>query len=112
MKQRLRSVCVFLFLMATSTGNGFAAPSPTSTSSINQLSSVVNVIYKSGVLTIQGLTGQGNVKIYSIIGNEIATYSRVDLINFQRNITLNANTMYIVHVELAGETKLYKFVAR
>lgn len=105
-------MCVFLFMIATLSGYGSTAPSPLFSSTNNQFSSVVNVIYKSGVLNIQGLTGQGNIKIFSIIGNEIAAYPNVDLFNFQRSIDLSTNTMYIIHVEQAGEIKLFKLVAR
>lgn len=63
-------------------------------------------------MNIKGLTGIGNVNIYSIIGNEIAAYYKVNLEDFRRNITLDTKTMYIVRVELAGEIKTYKLVAR
>ncbi len=81
-------------------------------SNASNSSSIVNLIYKNGVLNIKGLTGIGNVTIYSIIGNEIAAYYKVNLGDFQRNITLDTKTMYIVRVEFAGEIKTYKLVAR
>lgn len=76
------------------------------------ISAIVTVFYQQGVLNIKGLTGNGNIKIYSIIGNEIAAFSNVDLHNFQRNIGLELKTMYIIHVETAGQIKLFKLVAR
>jgi len=58
------------------------------------------------------MTGTGNVKIYSIIGNEVASFNQVDLYDFQRNISLELRTMYIVRIETQGQVKLFKFVAR
>ena len=61
---------------------------------------------------MKGLTGIGNVTIYSIIGNEIGTYTNVNLTNFQRNIILDPKTMYIIRIEISGEIKTYKLVTR
>lgn len=73
---------------------------------------LVNLIYKNGLLSIKGLTGIGTVRIYSIIGNEVAVFNQIDLYDFQRNITLESKTMYIVRVETMGEVKTYKLVTR
>lgn len=112
MKDRLRFICLIVFMIAAPIGYGSTLPSPLLKTNLSQQYSVVNVIYKSGILSIQGLTGQGNVKLFSIIGNEIAAYPNVDLYNFQRNINLTPSTMYIIHVEQAGEIKLFKLIAR
>ena len=78
----------------------------------NSSSTLVNLIYKNGVLSIKGLTGVGTVRIYSIIGNEVAVFNQIDLYDFQRNIPLEPKTMYIVRVETMGEVKTYKLVTR
>ena len=79
-------------------------PSPSST--------LVNLIYKDGRLTVKGLTGVGTIRIYSIIGNAVAEFQQVDLFDFQRNIDLERKTMYIVRIEHAGEIQTYKLVTR
>lgn len=114
MKQLFLIIASFFFLFAplASYGNLISSPSPYAVSSSPNSSSIVNLIYKNGVLNIKGLTGIGNVNIYSIIGNEIAAYYKVNLEDFRRNITLDTKTMYIVRVEFAGEIKTYKLVAR
>ena len=45
--------------------------------------STAKLIYKDGFLSINGLIGSANVIIYSIIGNEIAFFSNIDLKNFR-----------------------------
>ena len=114
MKQSFLIIASFFFLFASlaSYGNIRSTPLPPVVSNASNSSSIVNLIYKNGVLNIKGLTGIGNVTIYSIIGNEIAAYYKVNLEDFQRNITLDTKTMYIVRVEFAGEIKTYKLVAR
>ena len=78
----------------------------------NSISTLVNLIYKNGLLSIKGLTGIGTVRLYSIIGNEVAVFNQIDLFDFQRNIPLESKTMYIVRVETMGEVKTYKLVTR
>ena len=73
---------------------------------------IVNIIYKNGVFSIKGLTGVGNIKIYSIIGNEVASFNQVNFYDFQRSLRLDLKTMYIVRVETQGQTKIFKFVTR
>lgn len=101
----------FLFAPLASFGNTLETTSSTSIN-LNTNNTIVNLIYKNGVLSVKGLTGIGNISIYSIIGNEIATYSNVNLADFQRNINLETKKMFIVRVEVAGEIKTYKLVTR
>lgn len=101
----------FLFAPLASYGSTLAT-TPSSPTLSNPDSTIVNLIYKNGLLSIKGLTGIGNISIYSIIGNEIATYSNVNLADFQRNINLETKKMFIVRVEVAGEIKTYKLVTR
>ena len=101
----------FLIISNPLFGRSFPSPlKPINTSIEN--ATIVNIIYKNGVFSIKGLTGIGNVKIYSIIGNEVASFNQVNLFDFQRNLRLDLKTMYIVRIETQGEIKLYKFVAR
>lgn len=113
MKRLLHFLTSLLFLMAPLASQGKALKT-TSISSviINPNTSIVNIIYKNGVLNIKGLNGTGNITIYSIIGNEIGAYYNVNLVNFQRRIVLDSKTMFIIRVEIAGEIKTYKLVTR
>ena len=101
----------FLLAPLASLGNTLVTTSSTSIN-LNANYTIVNLIYKNGVLSVKGLTGIGNISIYSIIGNEIATYSNVNLADFQRNINLETKKMFIVRVEVAGEIKTYNLVTR
>lgn len=113
MKRTLLFFASLFFLMAPVVIQGKAIKTTSFTSySTNPDTAIVNLIYKNGVLNIKGLTGIGNVTIYSIIGNEIGTYTNVNLTNFQRNIILDPKTMYIIRIEISGEIKTYKLVTR
>ena len=99
-----------LFIPNALFGSSLPSPlKPINTSIEN--ATIVNIIYKNGVFSIKGLTGIGNVKIYSIIGNEVASFNPVNLFDFQRNISLDLKTMYIVRIETQGQLKIVKFVA-
>ena len=113
MKRLFQFLASLFFLMAPLATHGKAIQT-TSISSIilNPDTAIVNIIYKNGKLNIKGLNGIGNITIYSIIGNEIGAYYNVDLVDFQRNIVLESKTMFIIRVEIAGETKTYKLVTR
>lgn len=102
-----------IFLIAPLAVHGSAhETTPNVLFSVNSEPAIVNLIYKNGILNIKGLSGQGNITIYSIIGNEIAAYYNVNLVDFQRNIVLDSKTMFIIRVEVAGEIKTYKLVTR
>ena len=113
MKRLFQFLAFLLFLLAPLATHGKAIKT-TSISSIisNPDTAIVNIIYKNGKLNIKGINGIGNISIYSIIGNEIGAYYNVDLVDFQRDIVLESKTMFIIRVEIAGETKTYKLVTR
>ena len=114
MKRLLQILASLFFLLAPLAihGKAIKTTSFSSSSSLNPDTAIVNIIYKNGVLNIKGLTGTGNITIYSIIGNEIGAYYNVNLVNFQRSIVLDRKTMFIIRVEIAGEIKTYKLVTR
>lgn len=113
MKRLLQILASLFFLLAPLATHGEAIKTTSfSSSSLNLDTAIVNIIYKNGVLNIKGLTGTGNITIYSIIGNEIGAYYNVNLVNFQRSIVLDRKTMFIIRVEIAGEIKTYKLVTR
>jgi hypothetical protein len=112
MKRLLQILASLFFLLAPLATHGKAIKTTSFSSSFNPDTAIVNIIYKNGVLNIKGLTGTGNITIYSIIGNEIGAYYNVNLVNFQRSIVLDRKTMFIIRVEIAGEIKTYKLVTR
>ena len=91
MKRLLQFLASLFFLVAPLATHGKAIKTTSISSvSINPDTAIVNIIYKNGVLNIKGLTGTGNITIYSIIGNEIGAYYNVNLVDFQRNIVLDS----------------------
>jgi len=74
--------------------------------------SSAKLIYKDGLLSIEGLNGNANVTIYTIIGNKVANFSNIDLRKFKQNISLQKENMYILRIELSNEILTYKFFAR
>ena len=101
-------ILLFCFPVESSAG----IDSTTLKNSLNAPISLVNIIYKNGVLNIKGLTGIGTIRIYSIIGNEVAVFNQIDLYDFQRTISLEPKTMYIIRIESMGEIKTLKLVTR
>ena len=112
MKRLLQILASLFFLLAPLATHGKAIKTTFFSYSLNPDTAIVNIIYKNGVLNIKGLTGTGNITIYSIIGNEIGAYYNVNLVNFQQSIVLDRKTMFIIRVEIAGEIKTYKLVTR
>lgn len=114
MKKTLFSVLLISTIVLPLTTT-FSAPKISQNSrSISQISTqeVVSLLYENQTLYIDGLTGLGMVKIYTIIGNEIASYDNVNLSDFRTSIALESKTMYIVRVITNNEVKTFKLVAR
>ena len=114
MKNKLFSVVLLSAIVLPMTTT-FSAPkfnqnSPSSFEFVSQ--DVVSLLYENQTLYINGLAGLGTIKIYTIIGNEIASYENVYLADFQTSIVLKSKTMYIVRVITNNEVKTYKLVAR
>ena len=84
---------------------------PISLSSFEQ-KSAARLVYKDGFLSIEGIYGNANVTIYSIIGNKVAFFSNVDLRKFKESIPLQRETMYIARIEFSNTVFTYKFFTR
>ena len=74
--------------------------------------SSAKLIYKDGILNIEGLNGNANVSVYTIIGNKVAVFYNIELSKFKQNINLEKETMYILRIELSNKILTYKFFAR
>ena len=57
-----------------------------------------SIFYKLGTLSLKGFYGKGSVQIYSIIGNKISERKAQDLFEFNLQIDLRKNNMYVVRV--------------
>ncbi len=74
--------------------------------------SSAKLIYKDGILNIEGLNGNANVSVYTIIGNKVAVFYNIELSKFKQIINLEKETMYILRIELSNKILTYKFFAR
>ena len=70
------------------------------------------LIYKDGFLSIEGLDGNANITIYSIIGNKVAFFANVGLRKFKEPVSLQRETMYIARIEFSNRVFTYKFFTR
>ena len=71
------------------------------------------IYYKDNTLFIKGLNGNGNLKIYSIIGNIISDINLQDLSEVSFPIELVRQNMYIIRVQTSENTIFtHKIVAR
>ena len=73
----------------------------------------INIVYQNNTLLINGIYVNGNIKIYSIIGNMIMD---IDIQNFS-NITIPVNlqreNLYIIRIETSDNRIFtHKIVAR
>ena len=66
--------------------------------------------YKLGVLYIRGFVGEGSVQLYSIIGNKITDIEVQDLSEFNLQIDLRKNNMYVIRVINNSEIKTFKII--
>ena len=62
------------------------------------------IYYKDNTLFIKGLNGNGNLKIYSIIGNIISDINLQDLSEVSLTIELVRQNMYIIRVQTSENT--------
>ena len=73
----------------------------------------ITIYYKNNTLFIKGLNGNGNLKIYSIIGNVISDINIQDLSNISLPLELVRQNMYIIRIETSENTIFtHKIVAR
>tara|TARA_B100000767_G_C19778143_1_gene543980 strand:+ start:4895 stop:5230 length:336 start_codon:yes stop_codon:yes gene_type:complete len=111
MKIKNSFLLLFLFLASF---KAKSIPSPSSESNISLYSNqeIVQLIYNNGEINIEGLTGVGNVYIYSIIGNPEERFYNESLENFKKQIQLKPRSLYILQIETKGTIKTYKFVTK
>jgi len=74
--------------------------------------SKAKIIFKDGFVSIEGLNGNANVTIYSIIGNKLAFFPNISLRKFKEYVSLQKETMYILRIEFSNTIFTYKFFTR
>ena len=82
-----------------------ASPNLPSSNFITQLNSIsdetLNIIYQNNTLLIQGVKINGNLKIYSIIGNKIMDMNVQDFTKLIIPVNLDRQNLYIIRIETA-----------
>ena len=80
---------------------------------VNIYQKKITIYYKNNTLNIQGLNGNGNLKVYSIIGNIICDIDLQNLANLSLPIELTRQNMYIIRIQTSENTIFtHKIVAQ
>ena len=111
MKIKNSFLLLFLFL-ASFKANSITTPFAECNISLYSNQEIVQLIYNNGEIKIEGLTGIGNVYIYSIIGNPEGSFYNESLESFKKPIQLKPKNMYIVQIETKGTIRTFKFVTK
>lgn len=98
-KNSLISFSFFLFSFAFQE----ATPNPSSYfydfQQSDQISDRINIIYQNNTLLVNGIQVNGNLKIYSIIGNMIMEMNVQDFSELVIPINLERQNLYIIRIE-------------
>ena len=80
---------------------------------VNIYQKKITIYYKNNTLNIKGLNGNGNLKVYSIIGNIICDIDLQNLANLSLPIELIRQNMYIIRIQTSENTIFtHKIVAQ
>ncbi len=69
-----------------------------------------SIIYKLGILSLKGFVGKGSIQVYSIIGNKITDIEVQNLSEFNLQIDLRKNNMYVIRVLNNSDIKTFKII--
>jgi len=98
-KNSLISFCFLIFSLVYSKASpNFPSPDLKLQSDYN-LNDFVNVIYQNNTLLVKGIHVNGNLKIYSIIGNLIIDMDIHDFSKAVIPINLERQNLYIIRIE-------------
>ena len=99
MKNKLFSYCFLLFFSVfLKAVPSYSFPISNLQQSI-QLNNELNIVYQNNTLLIKGIHINGNIKIYSIIGNIIMEMNIQDFSEVVIPITLERQNLYIIRIE-------------
>tara|TARA_B100000686_G_scaffold353910_1_gene461464 strand:+ start:1453 stop:1776 length:324 start_codon:yes stop_codon:yes gene_type:complete len=102
---------LLLFILLFSIGSiSFKYPLNNRLISSKQINSE-QVYYKNGTLYINGFSGEGEISIYSIIGNKLFSTKISKLESSKIDINLQNGNMYIIQVRFSNKVKIFKIVA-
>ena len=105
----MRLILLFIFFLSFSRAYS-AHKKPLSSNLSSVFQETKSVFYKLGTLSIKGFFGKGSVQIYSIIGNKISDTKVQDLSEFNLQINLRKNNMYIIRVFSNSDIKTFKII--
>jgi hypothetical protein len=98
-KIRLPSFCFLMLLLVFSKASPTPPPSIFKMQPTDKSDETVNVIYQNSTLYIKGIHVNGNLKIYSIIGNMIMEVNVKDFSKVVVPINLERQHLYIIRIE-------------
>ena len=99
MKNGLISFCFLLSSLAFLKADPYL-PSPIlNLQQIDKFDDELNIIYQNNTLLIKGIHINGNLKIYSIIGNKIMEMNVQDFSKVVIPINLERQNLYIIRIE-------------
>ena len=102
---------ILLFIIFLSFSRAYSAHNISLSSNLSSVfQETKSIFYKLGTLSIKGFFGKGSVQIYSIIGNKISDTKVQDLSEFNLQIDLGKNNMYIIRVLSNSDIKTFKII--
>ena len=99
MKNRFLYFCFLIFLLVSTKAS---SNYPSTTFNVQRTYSnydSVDIIYQNNTLLIKGINVNGNLKIYSIIGNMIVNMNIQDFSQVIIPINLERQNLYIIRIE-------------
>ncbi len=99
MKNGLLSFCFLIFLLASSKASPAHHSSFLKIQPTYKPEDVINVIYQNNTIIFKGISVNGNLKIYSIIGNKIMDMNIQDFSKVVIPINLDRQNIYIIRIE-------------
>ena len=99
MKNSLPSFCFLIFSLVFFKASPNLPSHILNLQSFQKLDETVSVIYQNNTLFIKGIHVNGNLKIYSIIGNMIMDMNIQDFSKVVIPINLERQNLYIIRIE-------------
>ena len=101
---RLRTFCFIILSLVFQQASPNLLPSNIDVQEVSNSSEPFNIIHQDNTLLIQGTPVNGNLKIYSIIGNIIVDMNIQDFSKVVIPINLERQNLYIIRIETTDNT--------
>ena len=99
-KNKFHSFCFLIFLLVFHKTHLYSTPNISKFQQTDYSSNkTVNVVYQNNTLLIKGIHVNGNLKVYSIIGNMIIDMNIQDFSSVVIPINLVRQNLYIIRIE-------------